>query len=215
MKNANLTNRTNLRLHLQRQQAQNEEKREQLQYSQSLKNTYKSNVIDMPPAPVQKSEVPPQILQVSMTYSDKYGHPSTSTEFTRVSLHPSRLIILQQPSLHSHPHLPALPCTPLFPIHTEIRDITSKCDVPLKSSIITVPWTHRIALTALPIRVKNSRQQNFYLHHCRVSKKLMRIQRLMGKWCTHAVRGFNEHTLRPSERGLHCFWFKGSQKGGS
>ena len=79
MKNANLTNRTNLRLHLQRQQAQNEEKREQLQYSQSLKNTYKSNVIDMPPAPVQKSEVPPQILQVSMMCNFKSsiitGHP--------------------------------------------------------------------------------------------------------------------------------------------
>ena len=49
-----------------RQQVENDEKREQLQYSQSLKNTYTSSVIDMPPAPTQKSDVPPQILQVSI-----------------------------------------------------------------------------------------------------------------------------------------------------
>ena len=66
VKHANISNRTNLKLQLMRQQAEDDQKREQQQYSQSLKNTYTSSVIDMPPAPVQKSEVPPQILQVSI-----------------------------------------------------------------------------------------------------------------------------------------------------
>ena len=68
VKHANPINRTNLRLQLQRQQADDEHKREQQQYSQSLKNTYsvKSSVIDVPPVQSVKSEVPSQILQVGI-----------------------------------------------------------------------------------------------------------------------------------------------------
>ncbi|XP_045165468.1 microphthalmia-associated transcription factor-like isoform X2 [Mercenaria mercenaria] len=64
IKNASMAMRTNLKLQLMRQQAEEEEKRER-QYSQSLKTSYiPTSGIDVPPQTSHTSEVPPQVLQV-------------------------------------------------------------------------------------------------------------------------------------------------------
>ena len=63
--------RTNLKLQLMRQQAEEEEKRER-QYSQSLKTSYiPTTGIDVPPQTSHTSEVPPQVLQVYIHFCFK------------------------------------------------------------------------------------------------------------------------------------------------
>ncbi|XP_046562185.1 microphthalmia-associated transcription factor-like isoform X1 [Haliotis rubra] len=74
IRNASMSNRTNLRLQLMRQQLIEEEKRETVLSSSFKPSSVPSKTIDMPPVSVNSTEVPPQVLRVetNLQFPTKY-----------------------------------------------------------------------------------------------------------------------------------------------
>ncbi|XP_046363455.1 microphthalmia-associated transcription factor-like isoform X1 [Haliotis rufescens] len=74
IRNASMSNRTNLRLQLMRQQLIEEEKRETVLSSSFKPSSVPSKTIDMPTVSVTSTEVPPQVLRVetNLQFPTKY-----------------------------------------------------------------------------------------------------------------------------------------------